>query len=174
MNDNLPAVVSETLLLLPHTVTDLDDFVARPEHYLMSVEAEPVRAAEVWLDRLKRNPYGSDGLIRLAYFGRDIFTADQWDDVDGLWHELVGLCHGFLADGRAESCFPGQPLVMSFERKGKIGMFRVGDDRVPVDPSDFIPGVLDSADRFFDWVEENVGRDCSEIKQQIRAARMLL
>ncbi|MDO5683241.1 MAG: hypothetical protein Q4G46_10490 [Propionibacteriaceae bacterium] len=174
MNDTLPAVESETLLLLPHTVTDLDDFVARPEHYLVSVEAEPARAAEVWLDRLKRNPYGSDGLLRLAYFGRDIFTADQWDDVDGLWHELVGLCQGFLADGHAEMSFPGQPLVMSFERKGNVGIFRVGANRVPVDPSDFIPGVLDSAERFFDWVEDHVGRNCSDMKQQIRVVRSLL
>ena len=54
MNTNTFA--TESFLLIPHTVTDLADFCARPEHYLVSVDREGKRAAALWFDRATRNP----------------------------------------------------------------------------------------------------------------------
>lgn len=173
MNDALPAIEAETLILVTRTVTDLDDFVARPENYLVSIDHEPNRAAQVWQERLKRGPYGSDGLVRLAYCGRDVFTADQWDDVDGIWQELVGLCRSFREAGEATALFPGQPLPMSFTRKGNVGVFTVGSNRVIVDPADFVRGVLTSAEHYFAWVEDEVGEDRSNARAAVQAARRL-
>lgn len=124
--------------------------------------------------RLTRSPYGSDGLVRLAYYGRDVFTADQWDDVDGIWQELVGLCRSFLEAGEATALFSGQPLPISFIRKGNVGVFTVGSDRVIVDPADFVPGVLASAVRYFSWVEDEVGEDRSDARAAVQAARRRL
>ena len=65
--ESLPVVGSEAFILLPDTVQDLEDFVSHPERYLVSLDAEPQRAAALWRERLKRHPYGSEGLLRLTY-----------------------------------------------------------------------------------------------------------
>jgi len=170
----LPAVEAETLLLIPDTVTDLADFVARPEAYLVSVDREPERAARLWHERLKRHPYGSDGLVRLSTFGRDVFTADQWDDVDGIWQELVELCRGYLASGGAAVMFPGQPIEITMRPAGPGAVLTVGTDRMAVDPSVWIPGVLDRAERFFTWVAGGVGLDRGDALAAVAAVRALL
>ncbi len=165
---------AETLILSAATVTDLDDFVARPEAYLVSVEHEPERAAALWRDRLTRNPYGGDGLVRLSISGRDVFTADQWDDVDGIWHELVELCGGYLTTGNAAATFPGQPIQITMRRAGPAAVLTVGDDRIPVDPAVFVPGVLDHAERFFAWVRDRVGLDRSVALARVTSVRALI
>lgn len=66
------AVHSEPYILVPHTVTDIEDFVANPENYLVSMFQEPERAAEMWRNRLKENPYGSEGFLSLSYYGIDL------------------------------------------------------------------------------------------------------
>jgi hypothetical protein len=167
-------VDAETFILLTDTVTDLDDFVARPEAYLVSIEREPVRAAARWRERLRRNPHGGDGLVRLSTFGRDVFTAAQWDDVDGIWHELVELCHGYLATGHAAVTFPGQPLEITMRRAGQGAVLTAGEDRIPVDPAVFVPGVLDHAERFFTWVQDHVGLGRGDALARVEAARALI
>lgn len=169
----LPAVESETLILVPHTVTDLDDLVAYPEKYLISITKDPAGAAAQWHERLRRNPYGSDGLVRLSHYGTDVFTADMWDDVDGIWFGLVRLCRGFLDSGKAEASFYGQPLAMTLRRKGNIGILTVAEDRIPVQ-REFVPGVLDHAEAFFTWVENEVGLGRGDAFEEIAAARALL
>lgn len=169
-----PDVVAETFILSAATVTDLEDFVARPAAHLVSVEREPDRAAALWRERLTRNPYGGDGLVRLSIFGREVFTADQWDDVDGIWHELVELCGGYLTTGDAAVTFPGQPIEITMRRAGPGAVLTVGDDRIPVDPAVFVPGVLDQAERFFTWVRDRVGLDRSVALARVEAVRALI
>lgn len=171
---SVPAIESETLILIPHTVKDLSDLVNYPEEYLVSIAEDPVRAAAQWHTRLDRNPYGSDGLVRLSHYGREVFTADQWDDVDGIWRELVCLCRDFLEYGSAEAFFPGQPLRMALDRKGKVAIMTVGADRFPVQPREFVTGVLDEAAGFFRWVEEQVGLARDDAFGNITGARRLL
>ena len=59
--------------------------MARPDYYLVSVEEDPDAAAKLWHERLRRHPYGSDGLVQVSYRGQQMIQADAWDDVVGIW-----------------------------------------------------------------------------------------
>lgn len=106
------AVQSEAFILLPHTVTDLDDVVENPGRYLISMFKEPERAAALWRERLKNNPYGSDGFLSLSYYGHDLISADLWDEVSGIWHALLELVEEFIQKGSAGRLFPDQPVPL--------------------------------------------------------------
>jgi len=151
------AVRSEPFILIPHTVTDLDDFAAHPDKYLVSMFGEPERAADIWRNRLKKNPYGSEGLLALTYHDVELIPADLWDEVTGIWSELVELVEAFIEEGTSESLFPGQPTPLRLATKGKSTLFTVGHRTVRVDPQDFIPGLLDEAHRYYAWVEKYIG-----------------
>lgn len=165
------AVHSEPYILVPHTVTDLDDFVANPENYLVSMFKEPERAAEIWRNRLKENPYGSEGFLALSYYGIDLISGDLWDEVTGIWFELLELVEEFMEKGSAERLFPGQPVPLRLEVKGRSTLFGVNSQTNVVDPDDFIPGILDEAHRYYTWVEENIGTDESEALQSVNSLR---
>lgn len=165
------AVHSEPYILVPHTVTDLDNFVANPESYLVSMFLEPERAAEIWRNRLKENPYGSEGFLSLSYYGIDLISGDLWDEVTGIWFELLELVEEFLQKGLAERLFPGQPVPLRLEVKGRSVLFTVNHQRSIVDPNDFIPGILDEAYRYYRWVEENIETDESQALQSVNSLR---
>ncbi|MFK0083152.1 hypothetical protein [Glutamicibacter sp. NPDC090743] len=165
------AVQSEPYILVPHTVTDLDDFVAHPENYLVSMFQEPRRAAGIWRDRLNRNPYGSEGFLSLSYHGTELISAELWDEVTGIWFELIELVEEYLLKGSAERLFPGQPVPLRLEVKGRSTLFTVNQQKNRVDPSDFIPGILDEAHRYFTWVEENIGTSEGQALQAIDSLR---
>lgn len=165
------AVHSEPYILVPQTVTDLDDFVANPENYLVSMFQEPERAAEIWRNRLKENPYGSEGFLSLSYYGIDLISGDLWDEVTGIWFELLELVEEFMEKGSAERLFPGQPVPLRLEVKGRSTLFTVNRQTNIVDPDDFIPGILDEAYRYYTWVEENIGTDESQALQSVNSLR---
>lgn len=156
-DERASAVHSEPYILVPHTVTDLDDFVANPDSYLVSMYDEPERAASLWRERLKRNPYGSEGYLWLNYRGRDLLTPDMWDEVTGIWYALIDLVEAFVQNGSAETFFPGQPLRLRLYRSGKSVLFSVEDQTTRADPAEFMAGLLAEAARYFSWVEEHVG-----------------
>lgn len=164
-------VESDTFLLVPHTVADLDDFVQKHDEYLVSIYAEPGRAAVLWRDRLKRNPYGSEGFVSLSYYGHDLIDADLWDDTAGIWSALVGVVEGFVASGDGSATFPGQPVPLGLRTQGAVQLFSVGQRRTPVDAALFVPGVLTEAERFFTWTEREVGADESDVLTRLRALR---
>ncbi|QRQ78450.1 hypothetical protein [Glutamicibacter protophormiae] len=161
------AVQSEPYILVQHTVTDLDDFVAHPENYLVSMFQEPGRAASIWRDRLKRNPYGSEGFLSLSYHGIELIPGELWDEVTGIWFELIELVEEYLHKGSAERLFPGQPVPLRLEVEERSTLFTVSQQKNRVDPSDFIPGILEEAHRYFTWVEENIGTGEGQALQAI-------
>ncbi|MGO4295293.1 hypothetical protein [Glutamicibacter sp. MCAF14] len=166
-----PAVHSEPYILVPHTVTDLEDFVTHPENYLVSMFQEPDRAASIWRDRLNRNPYGSEGFLSLSYQGIELIPGGLWDEVSGIWLELIELVEDYLHKGSAERLFPGQPVPLRLETKGRSTFFAVYQRKHRVDPSDFIPGILDEAQRYFTWVEENIGTGEGQALQAVDSLR---
>lgn len=169
--DRLPAVKSEPFILVPHTVEDLDDFVADPEQSLVSLYAEPQRAAQLWRERLKDHPYGSEGLLRLSYFGRGLIAPELWDEVSGVWFALVDCVEAYLETGEGLTSFSGQPVDVELRRTAAGAVFGVNGDRVLVDPAEFIPGVLDEAARYSRWVEEHIGTQDAPTLQQIDTLR---
>lgn len=70
----------------------------------------PERAADLWRERLKKNPYGSDGFLSLTYYGHDLISADLCDEVSGIWHALLELVEESIQEGSAERLFPDQPV----------------------------------------------------------------
>ena len=165
------AVQSEAFLLRPHTVTDLDDFVANPDRYLVSMFKEPERAAALWRERLKKNPYGSEGFLSLTYYGHDLIPADLWDEVSGIWYALIELVEEFIQKGSAERLFPDQPVPLRLQVKGRTTLFSVNSQTSVVDPKDFIPGLLDEAVRYYSWIEQHLGTDESEAVRRIHSIR---
>ncbi|MDF1488278.1 hypothetical protein [Tessaracoccus caeni] len=166
------SVVSETFLLTTHTVRDLEDLVAHPEKYLLSIWRELRRCADIWRDRATRHPFGGEGVVSLRYDGRELIRPDLWDDTSGIWRALVDAVEGFLAAGVGSAWFPGQPVPVRLERKGRDGaMLTIGEDRFFVDPQALVPGVLDEAEQYFLWVQEYVGSNESDALDQIRRLR---
>ncbi len=83
------SVESETFVLTTHTVRNLEDLVAHPEEYLLSIRREPRRCADIWRDRATRNPCGGEGVVSLRYDGQQLIRPDLWDDTQGIWRALV-------------------------------------------------------------------------------------
>jgi hypothetical protein len=169
-----PAIESESFILVPRTVEDLDDFVSHPEQYLVSLYAEPQRAAQLWRERLKEHPYGSEGVLRLSYFGRGLISPDLWDEVSGVWFALIDCVAAYLETGEGVTSFPGQPVDIELRRTAAGAVFGVNGDRLLVDPIDFIPGLLDEAARYSRWVEEHIGSLDAPTLQQIDTLRRAL
>ncbi|HRO29005.1 hypothetical protein [Citricoccus sp.] len=172
--NRLSALQSEAFILLPDTVQDLDNFVCHPERYLVSLYADPGRAAGLWRERLKRHPYGSEGLLRLSYRGRELIHPALWDEVSGVWFALIDCLQAYLETGRGLSSFPGQPVDVEMRRARAGAVFGVNGDRVLVDPTEFIPGLLDEAERYSRWVEDRIGTLDAPTDQQTGALRQAL
>lgn len=171
MNDNQPVLRAETFVLLPHTVTDLDDFAAHHDRDLVSVDADPDGAARQWRERLARNPYGSDGFVALHYRGQELVAPDLWDDVHGTWYAVVEVVDAYLRTGAGLASFPGQPVDIELRGRGRGGVFRAGTRSTAVDPTELVPGLLDEAERFFTWVEQRVGGNESGVLARVRELR---
>lgn len=167
------AVRGDPFILLPHTVTDRDDFVANPELHLLSMYREPERAAAWWWERMSKNPYGSEGLLSLSYHGRELIPVDLWDEVSGIWHALIELVEEFLRAGSAEMLFPDQPVSLLLWATGRTTLFGANGQTSVVDPLDFIPGLLDEAARYFSWVERHVGVGEGESIGRIQSVRAM-
>lgn len=155
MNTNTFA--TESFLLIPHTVTDLADFCARPEHYLVSVDREGKRAAALWFDRDTRNPHGSDGLVHLLYHGHQLIPLDLWDEVTGIWLALLDVLEGFLAVGEGNETLSGQPAANAMKGAPRSATFTANNVSHKIDPAIVVPGILAGADRYFRWVHNTIG-----------------
>lgn len=168
------AVTSNTYILLPHTVTDLDDFTENHSAYLVSVYDEPERAAATWRERLKRNPYGDEGFVALEHYGRDLISGELWDQVGGIWSNLVEAIEGFVDHGIGESTFPGQPAPIVLRQVAGSTLLTIGTDTSVIDPRTFFPGVLDEAERYLGWVTEHIGEGTAWQLQEIARLRVKL
>ncbi|OAH50926.1 hypothetical protein [Microbacterium oleivorans] len=166
-----PAVASNSFILVPHTVTDLEDFTENHPTYLVSVYEEPERAAALWRERLRRNSYGDEGYVALEHYGRNLIAGDLWDHVGGIWSNLVDAIGSFLDHGAAETSFPGQPAPILLRRVRQTTLLTINTETSVVDPATFFPGVLDEAERYFQWVAENIGENVSGPLQAIARIR---
>lgn len=151
------ALIAESLLLIPDTVSDLADFTARPGHYLVSIDADPEAAAALWFNRRARLGYGSDGVLRLRYHSLELIPGDLWDDVTGTWFALLDALEGYLRTGAGTGSLSGQPVQLELQRLGRFARFSVNGIRHVLDPDDVIPGILAEARRYFTWVHEVIG-----------------
>ncbi|MFE5337226.1 hypothetical protein ACFQ8E_15045 [Isoptericola sp. NPDC056573] len=168
----LQAVASEPfILLLDAEVTDLDHFAANHDMYLVSMYREPARAAAIWKERLQDAPVGSDGFLSLSYFGREMFAPSLWDEVMGIWYEIVDVIGQFVAQGKGEALFPDQPVEIRMSQQRGGAVFGIHEQDFIVDPHLFVPGVLTEAEKFFEWVERYVNDDRSDALSDIRAIR---
>ncbi len=116
-------------------MTDLADFRARPEHYLVSVDREGKRAAALWFDRATRNPHGSDGLVHLLYHGQQLIPLDLWDEVTGIWLALLDVLEGFLAAGDGNETLSGQPVSVAMKGTPRSATFTANSMSHKVDPA---------------------------------------
>lgn len=155
-------------------MTDLAEFSARFDEQLVWVEDDPAGAATQYRSRLVHNPYGGDGLVQLSYHGRQMIAPELWDDVDGIWAALVSVIEDYLVTGTGRSEYPGQPVPVSLIRDQRSISFSVGDQVSWVDPTDFVPSLLDGAERHFSWLSEHVGRPQPEMSQRISVLRTKL
>ncbi|GAA1980025.1 hypothetical protein GCM10009718_16100 [Isoptericola halotolerans] len=169
MGNTPRAVTAESFILVPHTVTDLEDFSAHHERYLVSIDAEPERAVSLWHERLRDNPYGSEGFLDLRYHGQELMAPELWDEVYGIWHSLVEIIDDFLATGTGSDLFPDQPVGIELKSHGRSAVFRVHEKSVTVDPEEFIPGVLHEAKRYFSWVALRIGSDETPVLERIES-----
>jgi hypothetical protein len=170
----LPAVASNSYILIPHTVTDLDDFTENHSAYLVSVYDEPERAAAVWRERLKRNPYGDEGFVSLEHYGHDLISGEYWDQVGGIWANMIEVVEQFLDRGIGESTFPGQPAPIALRQLGNTVVLIVGTKTSVVDPQTFLAGVVDEAGRYSAWVAEHIGQSTAATAEDIARARVKL
>lgn len=113
------ALQSEPFLLIAHTVTDLEAIQADPDAYFVSMYADPQQAASLWRKRLKDNPAGCDGYLRLSYQGQTLIGPRLWGEVSSIWYSLVGVVASYLATGEGKDCFPDQPVVMRLYQAGR-------------------------------------------------------
>ena len=157
---DLAAVESDTLVLA-RLVTDLDDFVSNPDRYLVSICGDPDRATRAWLEQVRSQGYGGEGLIRLSHYGVDLIPADLWDHSAVIWQYIIEVVRQFVDTGRGEAFFPGQPIRFGLENVRGGALWFIGSDgrlaRQIVEKRTFLPGVLREASRFLAWELEHIG-----------------
>ncbi|MCI9888556.1 hypothetical protein JT358_08800 [Micrococcales bacterium 31B] len=162
-------LVATTYLLATETVTDLDDFAAHHEKYLVDIAVEPARAVDIWRERQRRGQVPSDGFVSLRYHGVELFGPRLWDETLGIWWSLVDLCDAFRAHGRASTLFPDQPLELTLRVTRGSTLFGVAGTLHRVESGEFVPGLLRAARDYFAWVHEVVGDDQSDALRRIDA-----
>lgn len=131
--------------------------MARPDYYLVSVEEDPDAAAKLWHERLRRHPYGSDGLVQVSYRGQQMIQADAWDDVVGIWLILTRVADAVESRSELDDYFNGQPLPVRVQPKGRGASVTIGDVRTYVEANSFVAPLRAEAERFFSWMETSVG-----------------
>lgn len=91
-----------------------------------------------------------------------------------MWFALVDCVQAYPETGRSSTSFPGQPVDVELRRTAAGAVFGVNGDRVLMDPTEFIPGLLDEAERYSRWVEEHIGALGAPPAQQIGDLRRAL
>ncbi len=150
-------VTSTTLLVKTEGLVDVFAVAEQQEDFLLDIFEHEVEAADLWHRRRQRNQWWNEGLVRLRYQETELIEASLVDDVYALWSYLLNLVEEFLEAGRAESSFPDKttPIVME-TRKGRV-FFSVDTTRVMIEPAAFISSLVNEAERFFDWIQRNLG-----------------
>jgi hypothetical protein len=150
-------VTSTTLIIKGGPIFDPAKVAANPGYYLLDIYDHEEQAAALWRSRRRRDRYWSEGEIRLRYQGAELLPFGAVDDVSALWCYLVNVVDEFLETGRGWCDYPDQPLPVVLETAKRKVFFSAEGKRVMVEPVPFLSSLLDEAQRFFDWVERNLG-----------------
>lgn len=160
------AVRCDTAILIPHTVEDLEAFLADPDRALISITEDPSGAARLWHERLKQNPYGGEGVVTVEYFGAELMGPERIDWVTVTWDALVDAVEEFIGGEPGTEPEDRRPEAPALRRVPAGALFSVEDRTVLVDPEVIIPGLLDGAAAFSGWVRDQLGtRDAPELER---------
>ncbi|MEV8435757.1 hypothetical protein AB0425_00150 [Actinosynnema sp. NPDC051121] len=118
-----------------------------------------------------------DGAIDLVINGVAVVDQSMWDLVDQLWAYLVTMLHELREHGRAETCFPDQPLKLRFERIGGSRVLVVsepssGPRKSVVDEDELVTVLAAAAIEFFTAMHALAGSGVDYSHELERAAAL--
>ena len=110
----------------------------------------PVEACEA----APADPRYIEGAVELAIDGVQIVGKPEWDYVDQLWAYVANMIDALRTEDQASTHFPDQPILLTFERKGRrvLVSSRAGDTvrRVSADESELFTAVRAAGRDFFE------------------------
>jgi hypothetical protein len=157
--------------ILTQKVYDPEDLAQNPEKYLADLYVNEDVAARAWLRTGERHHFTwNDGVVTLSWQGMPLVGVPTWDDVCGIWRNLVAVVEGYLSAGRGEALFPDQPIPIILERIRGAALITIGDTKIRVDALAFCSELLDEAERFWRWTDRqeipvNAGLELPKINQ---------
>lgn len=157
MTETFEPFQCDTALLRPNAVEDLDAFLAEPEEHLLSIHDDPEGAARLWAERLKRNPYGGEGVVTVEYYGHELMGPTLLDHVTLTWDLLVDAVEEFVTGASVREPADRLPEEPALRRVAAGALFSMDDQTTLVDPAVVVPGLLDGAAAFTAWVRDHLG-----------------
>jgi hypothetical protein len=147
--------LTSTTSILVRMVEDLEDFQEHPDEYLVDLYTDEKTAKQAWLRTGERHHFTyNDGVVTLAWEGIPLLGVPEWDDICGIWHYLVIVVEGYLTDGRGEMSFPDSPTPIILERIRGGALVTIADTKARVEPVTFCRELLDEAERFWRWTDQ--------------------
>lgn len=138
-------------------VDSVDEMFDNPE-LLLSVVDQPGIAGSRWREMRAERPGASTGVIELSYGGQLLADARLSDELWPLWSYIVAMIEEYLADGVGQTTFPNRPVHIVLRDRDETSYFAVGDIELDVHAPSLIAGLLDGAEAFFTWLQE----ECDE------------
>lgn len=77
----------------------------------------------------------NDGAVTLNWQGIPLLGVPEWDDICGLWRNLVTVVDGYLTDGRGERSFPDSPAPIILEHVHGGALVTIVDTKARVEPA---------------------------------------
>lgn len=147
--------LTSTTGILVRMVQDVEDFEEHPDKYLVDLYADEQEAKKAWLRTGERHHFTyNDGVVTLSWKGIPLLGVPEWDDICGLWRNLLTVVDGYLTDGRGEMSFPDSPAQIILEHVHGGALVTIGDTKARVEPLTFCRELLDEAERFWRWTEK--------------------
>ncbi|OPH47372.1 hypothetical protein BC351_40165 [Paenibacillus ferrarius] len=145
----------DSYLLLPHAkITDLVDAVNNPHNYFINIK-NYVKVNQI-ANKVDLNYVC--GAIYIEYNYQPIINFSHWDLIDQLWAYIIDMIEQFKSQGNASTYFPDQPIKLEFQKLNEKLMFvTLNENRYSFESSIFIEKLLDSAEAFFNVMEQHFG-----------------
>jgi hypothetical protein len=145
----------------------VDELFDDPE-LLLSVVDQPGVAGNRWRAMRAARPGASTGVIELSYGGQLLADARLSDELWPLWSYLIAMIEEYLADGVGQAAFPNRPVHIVLRDRGDTSYFSVGDVELDVHAPSLIAGLLEGAESFFVWLQE----ECDEAEAAYELAQI--
>lgn len=163
-------LILETVLL-KKTVVDLEDLVAFPDKYLVSIEKEFEEAKKIINKNIKKTNSREgaiyhDGALHMVYNGKTVFSFTQWTDIDDLWAYLLNLIEEYFEIGYSKCYFPDAPIEIKFEKSNKEYLyFSVDGVSIYINETFFINKLLSESKKFYVFLEGAV--NCQSMRSEL-------